>query len=306
MRHAILGAGGVGGLMAATLRHAGEEVLLLVRPEQVDRHPEQLHLESCLGSFDVAVGVAARLEDADAVDVVWLAVKATQLEDALPALGEGAPRFRAMVPLLNGVDHVARLRSRYGRERVIPAAIRVESERVAPGRIVHRSPFVRLTVAESGRALLQPALDKLAALGFACEFSPDEATLLWSKVIFLAPLALATSAADLSIGGLMRDPAWHQRVHALVEESAAVAAAEGATVDAAGTLKFMEGLPGEMRSSMQKDVAAGRPPELDAIGGPILRGGLQYGIPTPITREMVEQIVGKLDDARAARPSSSQ
>lgn len=290
--------------MAATLRHVGEEVLLLVRPQQVGRHPGQLHLQSCLGNFDVAVGVAARLNVEDAVDVVWLAVKATQLEDSLPALGEGAARFRALVPLLNGVDHVARLRARFGPERVIPAAIRVESERLAPGRIVHRSPFVRLTVAESGRTLLQPPLDKLGALGFTCEFSPDEATLLWSKLIFLAPLALATSAAEMPIGGLMRDPVWRRRVFALVEESAAIAAAEGAKVDAAATFKFMEGLPGEMRSSMQKDVAGGLPPELDAIGGPVLRGGLKHGIPTPVTRTMVEQIVAKIDEAKSARSPS--
>ena len=291
----------MGGLMAACLAHAGEDVLLLVRAEALSRHPPRLHVESRFGTFDLPVALSASLDHE--VDVVWLAVKATQLEDSLPALGEETHRFRAMVPLLNGVDHVTRLRARFGRERVIPAAIRVESERVAPGRIVHRSPFVRLTVAESGRALLQPALDKLAALGFSCEFSPDEATLLWSKLIFLAPLALATSAADLSIGGVMRDPAWHQRVRAAVEESAAVAAAEGAKVDAAATFKFMEGLPGEMRSSMQKDVAAGLPPELDAIGGPVLRGGLKHGIPTPVTREMLGQISGKIDDARAASPS---
>src|SRR5437764_1040656 len=128
MRHAILGAGGVGGLIGACLAHAGSPVTLVVRPETVQQHPKKLRLESPYGNFDVDVAVTA---DVPPVDVLWITVKATQFEAALSAI-KNPDAVRAMVPLLNGIDHVAVLRGKYGAERVIPATIAVETERVSP------------------------------------------------------------------------------------------------------------------------------------------------------------------------------
>ena len=86
-------------------------------------------------------------------------------------------------------------------ERVIPATIAVETERVAPGHIVHRSPFARLNVASAGRALCWVGmLDQLQKMGFTCRFIDDEPTLMWSKLVFLAPFALSTTAADKTVG----------------------------------------------------------------------------------------------------------
>src|SRR5208282_5155508 len=117
MRHAILGAGGVGGLIGACLAHAGDSVTLVVRRDRVEQYPKQLRLESPFGNFTVNVSVAA---DVPAVDVLWITVKATQLESALAAL-KNPDAVRAIVPLLNGIDHVSLLRARYGSGRVIPA-----------------------------------------------------------------------------------------------------------------------------------------------------------------------------------------
>src|SRR5580698_6850260 len=151
MRHAILGAGGVGGLIGACLAHAGDSVTLVVRQESVARYPKQLQLQSAFGNFSVDVSVAAEVP---LVDALWITVKATQLEPALVAL-KNPEAVRAIVPLLNGVDHVALLSARYGSGRVVPATIAVETERVSPGHIVHRSPFARLNVLSAGRALLE-------------------------------------------------------------------------------------------------------------------------------------------------------
>src|SRR5271169_5486334 len=157
MRHAILGAGGVGGLIGACLAHAGASVTLVVRREALATHPKQLRLESPFGNFTVEVDVAA---DVPAVDVLWITVKATQFAPALAAL-RNPDAVRGIVPLLNGIDHVAVLRARYGSDRVIPATIAVETERVSPGHILHRSPFARLNVLSAGRALLAGTLDQL-------------------------------------------------------------------------------------------------------------------------------------------------
>ena len=120
------------------------------------------------------------------VDVLWITVKATQLEPALAALTNPAS-VRAIVPLLNGIDHLALLRSKYGAERVIAATIAVESERVAPGHIVHRSPFARLNVSSAGRRACSAALSmSFRKWASSAGSSIDEPTLMWSKLVFLA------------------------------------------------------------------------------------------------------------------------
>jgi len=289
MRHAILGVGGVGGLMAGSLARNGESVTLVLRRESIERYPTELKLESRFGDFSFP---AERVAVVPPVDVLWIAVKATSLDESLAAI-DGASLPRAIVPLLNGVDHVAQLRALCGAERVIPATIAVESERVVPGHIVHRSPFARLNLSAKGKGLLGEAVDGLAQLGFTCQFVDDEATLLWGKLVFLAPVALATTASGKTTSEVAHDPEWQKRLFGSVREAIAVARAEGAKVDADPVIAFINSLPPGMRSSMQKDVEQGKTPELDAIGGPILRGAEKHGLDAPVTRKLVEAVKEK-------------
>jgi 2-dehydropantoate 2-reductase len=291
MRHAILGAGGVGGLMGAALAKSGDAVTMVLRPQALKDYPAELSLESPLGSFSVPVDRAA--EVAQPYDVLWITVKATQLDSALRSVVAKPEALGAIVPLLNGIDHVALLRSRFGHDRVVPATIGVESERVAPGRIVHRSPLARLSVSSVGESRLASTLDKLRQFGFTCQFGADEMKILWSKLAFLGPYALTTTASGLAADEVSRDPMWRKRIEDCIREACAVSTAGGTPLDPVTFIRFLDSLHPGMRSSMQKDVAAGNPPELDAIAGPILRGGEEHSVPVPVTRELVEMIRGK-------------
>jgi 2-dehydropantoate 2-reductase len=282
-RQAVLGAGGVGGLLAAALAHQGADVTLILRPEALAAYPPRLSVSSPHGSWRVSV--QREVAVAHSYDVLWVAVKATQLDVALGAV-RGDQEIGAIVPLLNGIDHVAKLRQRFGDDRVVPATIAVESERVSPGVIIQRSPFARLSASARGESRLAPALETLRQFGFTCQLVSDETTLLWSKCVFLAPLALATTAARLSIGEVIADADWRGRLDACVLEACTVATALGAAVDSAQVVAGHRALPPSMRSSMQKDIAAGRAPELDAIAGPILRGAAAHGLEAPVTGEL--------------------
>jgi 2-dehydropantoate 2-reductase len=288
--------------MGAALAHAGDEVTAVVRAPVLAQYPPRLSLESRFGSFSVPVRVVAVVDEP--FDVLWIAVKAPQLEAALGAV-QHPEMLGAVVPLLNGIDHVALLRSRYGRERVVPATISVESERVAPGRIVHRSPFADLSVSAIGERRLAPATQRLHEFGFGIRFVEDDATLLWSKLVFLAPLALTTSAAMRRIGEIVSDPPWKARLERCAAEACAVAVASGARVDTTGAVQALLGLPADLRSSMLKDVAAGHPPELDAIAGPIVDGGRRHEIDVTVTRELAEMVRARVAQ-RAVAPASSQ
>ena len=196
MRHAVLGAGGVGGLVGGALAKAGHPVTLLVRPGRGEQYPERVRVQSeALGSFEAPVRVAERLEAE--FDVVWITVKATALEAALEAVPPEELGGAVVLPLLNGVDHVKTLRDRYGPERVLPGTIRVEAEQAGPGRVRHLSAFVDAQVAPrpSTQSRAEAVCEELRAAGLTCEVRDDEITMLWSKLCFLAPFALATTAS---------------------------------------------------------------------------------------------------------------
>jgi 2-dehydropantoate 2-reductase len=292
VRHAVLGAGGVGGLVGGALAKAGQPVILLVRPGRRDNYPELLSVESdTLGTFEAPVRVADRFDGE--FDVVWITVKATALEAALRAVASEKLGDGVVVPLLNGVDHVEQLRDRYGPERVLPGTMRVEAEQVGPGRVRHLSAFADVQVAPSPatRARAEALCEELRTAGLGCEVRDDEVTMLWSKLCFLAPFALATTASGGPLGVVRSDPGWWTRLEGCVREACAVGVAEGAKVAPEPILAAFEGAPDGFRSSMQKDVAAGRPPEVEAIAGPILRGATEHDIDVSETRALVDRIV---------------
>ena len=291
MHHAILGAGGVGGLIGVALAKSGESVTLVVRPETLKDYPAELSLESPLGSFSVPVDRAASV--AAPCDVLWVTVKATQLESALSSVTVEPGQIGAVVPLLNGIDHVKVLRARFGHDRVVPASIGVEAERVAPGKIIHRGMAIRLSFSSIGEGRLASTVEEFKKFGFVCQFVTDEMKILWTKLSFLAPFALTTTAAGLTIGEVNRDPLWRKRLEAAAREVAAVGTASGTPLDVSTIIAFFDKTPQGGRSSMQKDVAAGNPPELNAVAGPILRGAEEHGIDVPVTRELVVMIRGK-------------
>ena len=276
MRHAVLGTGGIGGLIAAALARAGADVTLLMRPATLDHYPGLLTVRSeVLGDFDVEVPAASQLDHE--LDALWVAVKAMHLAAALQLAPPEQVADATVVPLLNGTEHVDLLRRRY--RNVAAGAIRVESERADDWQIRQSSPFLRVDLA--GADALAP---ELRQAGIETRVREDEPTLLWEKLAFLAPLALATTAFDAPLGDVRGDA----RYRRAQDEVLAVASAEGVRIDAEALRALAAAAPDSMRSSMQKDVAAGRPPELDAIAGPILEGGERHGIEVAATRELAD------------------
>jgi 2-dehydropantoate 2-reductase len=282
VRHAILGAGGIGGLLAAALARADGDVVLLLRPDSLEQYGGRLAVQSAvLGDFEVDVPAVGVL-DRD-VDALWVTTKATQLEASLALAPPERVGDAVVIPLLNGVDHLALLRTHY--RNVVAAAIRVESERRSPMQIRQRSPFIQMDLAGA-----ESIADEVRAAGIDCTIRADELSLLWDKLAFLAPLALATTALEAPLGAVRED----ERYRGCQNEALAVARAEGAHIDEDALRALQAAAPPEMQSSMQRDVAAGRQPELDAIAGPILRGGRRHVIPVANTNALVELVAARL------------
>lgn len=271
------------------LSAAGASVTAIVRAATVADQPELFVLERSAGpAVTGPVRAVASLTQGDAVDVLWITTKATQLPVALVAIESARPR--AVVPLLNGIDHIAVLEHTFGSNAVIPATIAVEAEKIAPGRFRQGSPFVNLVIAERGRAVMAKSATMLARFGVDVRFEPDDTTLLWRKLAVLAPFALATSAARKPIGFIREDPAWRARYDTAVREVVSVARAAGASVDDEAQSRFLERAPSGMTSSMLKDIEAGRKPELDAIAGAVIRAADAHGIAVPTVRDLALRV----------------
>ncbi len=290
---AVLGPGGVGGFIAAALARAGEEVIVVARAPTAALIARQgIMVQSvCLGHFVARPQATSELDGS--VGVLLVAPKATGLEAALGRIG-GQPRL--VVPLLNGLEHMAVLRRRFPADRVAAGVIRIESDRPAPARVVQTSPSLRVDLAADDPAL-GPALARLAQTlehaGVPTATGPSEAQVLWSKLVRLNALACTTSASDRAIGFIRTDPQWRPVLERCIVETAAVANADGAEIDPAAPLAELDEAHPELGSSMQRDIAAGREPELDAIPGAVLRAGKRHRIECPTIAGLTDRIAAR-------------
>jgi 2-dehydropantoate 2-reductase len=287
---AVLGPGGVGGLVAGALDRAGSSLTVVARAATAERISERgLSVSSVLlGNFLVHPSATSLLEQP--VDVLIVATKAAGLREALERI-ETAPKL--VLPLLNGLDHVAVLRERFAPETVAAGTIRVEADRPEPGVVVHTSKFLRVDMASrypSARARMERLASTLSDAGIPARVGDTEAQVMWSKLVRLNALACTTSAYDKLLGEIRSTPELRADLVGAIEEGCAVAQAEGAAIPSDDPLGELTAAHNTLGSSMQRDIAAGRPPELDAIPGSVLRAAARHGIQCPTIERLVEMI----------------
>ncbi|MER6631565.1 2-dehydropantoate 2-reductase [Streptomyces sp. NPDC000987] len=289
---AVLGPGGIGGLLAGLLARAGHRVICLAGEDTADTlRTSGIRVRSGLyGDFTARVEADTVLRAP--VDACLVAVKHTVLDAALDRVPPGTLGDGLLVPFLNGVEHPAALRARYRPELVAPAVIRVESTRVTPGVIEHGSPFaeIDLTGDTVDRARLEAQACVLSEAGPVTRVLDDETATLWAKMSFLAPFALLTTRYRLPLGEVRTRR--REELTALVKETAEVSRACGGPADPAQALARYDAFPPQTRSSMQRDAEAGRALELDAVGGALLRAAERHGVPVPVASRLVRELAG--------------
>jgi 2-dehydropantoate 2-reductase len=289
MRVAVLGPGGVGGLVAAALVRAGVPTTVVARETTVEAIAEHgLRLSSLrLGELVVHPAATARLDDD--VDVLVIATRAAAVDAALSRVSGEAG---LVVPLLDGIDHVAALRARFG-PRAIAATIAVESERAAPGVILQSSPSLRIDLASdhpSPRPRMAAFRDVLRTAELPARLGDTEARVLWSRLVFVTALSCTTAAYARPIGAVRDHPRARLELEAVVDEAAAVANAEAADLDPDAVLRTLWQVDAAQGSAVARDVAAGREDELEAIAGAVVRHGAAHDLACPTIADLVVRI----------------
>ena len=299
MRIAVLGPGGVGGLLAGVLDRAGSEVTVVAREPTAEVIGERGISVSSATFGDFVARPRAVPSLTEAVDALLVATKADGLEGGLSRI---AAEPGVVLPLLNGLDHLATLRERFPAEAVLAGSIRVEADRPEAGVVVHTSPFLLVSMATAYASAAAPMRELAAALGDAEvpvrvheEISQrSEAEVMWSKLVRLNALACTTSAYDKLLGEIRSTPPLRADLVAAIDEACAVGRAEGALdVEPSRALDELERAHGTLGSSMQRDIAAGRPPELDAIPGSVLRAAARHGLRCPTIERLVAVIANR-------------
>ncbi len=252
-----------------------------------------------LGDFVAHPRAVASLREP--VDALIVATKAAGLRAALDRVDV---QPTVVLPLLNGLDHMAVLRERFSPSSVLAGSIRVEADRPQPGVIVHTSQFLLVNMAAPDPSVARPMralADTLSQAGVPTAVLESEAQVMWSKLVRLNALACTTSAYDKLLGEIRSTPQLLADLVGVIEESCAVGQAEGADVEPQTALAELQRAHDTLGSSMQRDIAAGRPPELDAIPGSVLRAGARHGIECPTIERLVALIAAR---AGVALPSA--
>lgn len=273
----------MGGLLAGLAVRAGQDVVAIGRPATVARLArEGITVRSDhFGDFHAAVPTADRVP---AGGDVLLTVKTYGLPSVLEQLQANRPA--SVLAVLNGVDHAPALRTALPDCAVASASVTVEAARGEDGVVVHRSPFLKLTVPQD--ATTWPSVQALGEAGVEIVPGGTEQEVLWRKFRFLAPLALLTSYWDTDLGhALDRDP---QLTADVIAETARVATQEGLPTDAEELTGILASLPQGMRSSLQRDLAAGAATELDALGGSLARLAAHGDVSVPAVDRVVAEL----------------
>jgi len=285
---AVLGPGAVGGALAVHLLQAGVHVICIPRRDMVG----VMALSGLSLEVDGREPLVVRPEISDElvkpVHVLLVTVKAHQLEEALERIDPAAVEEAVVIPLLNGLEHLDVVRSRLGSRVAAGSISRFEAYRVGRVQIVQRTPSAVVTIA-SRELPLQELEDAAASLrrgGIDVQIEENEERVLWRKAARLAVLAAATTAAHRSVGELLSDLDWRRRLEAGIREACAIAEADGVPLSPSTQWRIIEDLDYDFTTSTARDVAEGRPSELDAIAGSVVRAAGRLDVPAPTLAEM--------------------
>ena len=273
MKILVLGAGGVG-YFGGRLVEAGADVTFLVRPaRQAMLASQGLRIESPLGNAALTVTARQKSEIDAGWDLVLLTCKAYDLEDALDAIAPAMAGEAALLPLLNGVAHMAVLNARFGAGRVLGGSVKIGVTLTPEGVIRHLNAWCTLTFGEQdGR--LSPRVTALKALldrtSVDAQVSPDIYRAMWLKLVHLHTVAAMTSLMRANVGEIVRAPEGEALFRRVFETNLELARREGHAPDeefiaAFRALFSQTDFPYE--ASLLRDMERGGPVEADHILG---------------------------------------
>jgi 2-dehydropantoate 2-reductase len=309
---AVFGIGGVGGYFAAILARAGYPVSVVTRGAHLEAiRRNGLRVLSPRGDFTTTVETASdKPEEIGPVDAVILAVKAWQVPAAANAMRPLLTPMSKVLPLQNGVEATEQLQQVLGPGHALMGLCRIIASVESPGCIRHGGLDPTIALGEpDGSPLSADAralAEALKTAGVIVHEPTDIQAALWEKLLFIAALSGTGAVARSTIGEVRACPPTRELLATLMDEVAAVAHSHGIRLSegvVSRALAFVDASPADGTASMQRDIAAGRPSELEAIIGAVIRFGDQGGVPTPAMDYVHASLLPEENRARRQAPA---
>ncbi len=292
MRYVIMGSGGIGGYFGARLSQAGEDVWFVARGNHLaEMRKHGLRVNSTAGNFTVPPGTMTDdVASIGTADVVLFCVKSYDTESAarqlIPILRDGS----LIIPLQNGVDNGDKIRKSISCGDVYGGVAYISTRITAPGEIMEVGGFQRIVFGPQLPAINAHANvvhQAFLRAGVKSQLQDDITRELWRKLIFIASMGSLTALSRLTHGEILANQGMVSLMFDAMREVQLVAWKLGVEVEPVDEPRVLEGLKrfsDDTRSSMYFDLAAGKPLEIEALNGTVVRLGEQLGIPTPIHR----------------------
>ena len=292
VRYVVMGTGGIGGFFGAILAAAGEDVWFVARGKHLDAMKEHgLKVTSTVETFTIPPEkITGNLASIGSADVVLFCVKAYDTEVAARQISPLLHEDSIVLSLQNGVDNAEKIRQQLHRGLAYAGAAYISVRITAPGEITESGGFQRIVFGPTSGPTISRASDIHAAFlraNIKCDLHDNIEKALWSKFIFIASMGALTALSRLTHGEILSNPRSLLLMFDAMREVQAIARKLGIDVEPVDEAKVLEGLKRfdpDTRSSMYFDLAAGRPMEIEALNGTVVRFGEQLGIPTPIHR----------------------
>ena len=292
MKVAVMGAGSIGGYFGGMLARAGHDVTLIARGDHLDAiRRNGLIMRTQAGKFTVPCGATDRPEEVGPVDLALLTTKTYHNGVAVPAMAPMVGPDTAILCLQNGIDSYVPLVDAFPDAVVLPGAAYIEAGRACPGVVTQAGDIVRIVTGSvrgsdpSHQARAGVVCAAFREADVPAETQDDIAVTLWTKFLFITTMAGTTSLAREYLRDLLPRPEWHKIIVGCMEEIELAGRASGVDLSptiVADTLNYMESAKGAMSASMHADLLAGRPMELEALNGAVVRAGESAGVPTPV------------------------
>ena len=298
MRFAIIGVGAVGGYFGARLAQAGEDVVFVARGETLQvLRSDGLRLDSIDG--DLLLPLVNAIEDtalAGEVDVVLVGVKTWQVPEVAgnlqPLLGEDT----IVIPLQNGVEASDRLAETIGRDHVGCGLAKIFCFLAGPGHIRHTGidPYIAFGECDNLRsARVENLRQVFLNAGIKAEVPSDIMVALWEKFLFVVAWGGIGAVSRAPIGAIRSLPETRRLLEQAMREIFNVARARDIDLNqdiVAGSMNFIDSLPPMGTTSMQRDIAEGRPSEIDAWNGAVVRLGDEAGVDVAFHRFIYDSL----------------
>jgi len=308
MRILIFGTGGVGGYFGARLAQAGEDVTFIARGEHLRAiQAHGLKVDSLNGNFTVFPAKATdNAAGVGPVDLIIVAVKAWQVPEVAREL-KAIVGSATVLPLQNGVDAAPQLVAELGSARVIGGLCKIVSFVVGPGHIRHAGFHPSAVIGELDNRQTERIVEISETLnhaGFETSIAANIDEALWMKFLFIASFSGMGAITGANAGRLRSDPELRTQMIEAMNEIYRLAHARGVALppDVIDTVMAgVNALPADATSSMQRDIAGGKPSELESQNGAVVRMAREAGVEVP-THERIYSALKPLEK-KLARPN---